>query len=491
MLRSRTGVALSLLALLLIACERGPDTASVRADLQGALDGMDDGLLRVIELKPQGTGPASAGDKLVSYSNVSLELQRDHDFGSWNGPTVGTLVSILGATAKGVSGIKDGGNAAGDRFYVYASAVYALDDGTWRYLGGGPPTPDSASPTGQVGAAASLVAQLEAVLARGQANEATSSAYLAERELAKALADIQQQIAQAEAGSVFASGPMGGEYAKIALGLSELAAARGLRLAVYHSDGSVENARLVHSGDVALGIVQSDVLALAYAAEGPFATGEPLFDIVALAALYPEPVHVIVPADSVVTKLDDLAGKRVAMGGPASGTRLTAQRVLEAHGMQLVDLGGIDDSDLETAAARLVRGDIDAMFATIGAPAGELRRLAVRRAIRLLPLDDAAVGELITKQRSYVRYVIPRSTYRGQLEAVPTVATTAVLVAPRSTLDSLVESVLQTMFFEFDYGAAGSLQGGLISPQTAMRGLPLPLHLAAQRFYADLQNSKR
>ena len=480
-------VTLALTALLLQACAERPEPESVRADLQRALDGMEDGLLRIVALNPQGTAPAPDDGGRVVYANVALELARDHDFGTWEGATVGTLASTLGATDKGVRGVKDGGNAAGDRLEVYASAVYAPRDGGWQFRGGGAPGQRAAASPLRAGEGSPLTTQLEAILARMQGNDDVSRARLVERAVTRALADIQRQLAEAESGGVIvAGGPAGGEYSTIARGLTSPFARRGTPLSVFHSDGSIENARLVNAGDVALGIMQSDVLALAHAGEGPFSTGAPLGELVALAALYPEPVHVVVPADSEIRTLSGLAGRRVSLGPTDSGTRYTAGRILEAHGLAASALGRVDDSDLETAAARLAGGEIDAMFATIGAPAGALRRLASRRAVRLLPLDVAALDALVAGARSYVRYVVPRSTYRGQRAPVPTVATTAVLVARRDADDALVASALDALFFGLDFEAAGSLQGKLIAPHTARRGLPVPLHPAAERFYAAL-----
>ena len=474
------------ITMLTAACDRGPGRPSMRDDLQRALDDMDKDLLRIVAINSQGSAPGPTANAIIAYVNLSLELQRDHDFGDWNGPTVGTLASTLGATDRGVRGIRDGGNAAGDRLLVYASAIYARHEEGWRYGGGADPAQGVPDAPRRIGEAPSLAAQLEEILARTQANAETSRARLLERKLSAALADVKREIAALELGAVVAGGPAGGEYAKISEALAQLAVARGMPLVRVNSAGSVENARLVDAGDVALGLVQSDVLALAFSGKGPFAAGEPLSKIVTLAALYPEPVHVVVAEDSSIAALGDLAGKRVAVGEPASGTRHSARQVLQAHGLVFDDLAIIDESDLERAASLLEKNKIDAMFVTIGAPAGELRRLASRRAIRLIGLDESAITNLVTRQRSYVRHAIARGTYRGQSSAVRTVATTAVLVTRTTTEDDFVKSILRVVFFELDYQAAGSFQGGLISPKTALRALPIPLHPAAEDYYAEI-----
>jgi len=71
---------------------------------------------------------------------------------------------------------------------------------------------------------------------------------------------------------------------------------------------------------------------LAAAGEGAFARGGPLATLRALASLFPEPVHLVVPARSEIRRVADLRGKRVAVGLPDSGTHHTGLAVLQAHG---------------------------------------------------------------------------------------------------------------------------------------------------------------
>jgi TRAP transporter TAXI family solute receptor len=81
---------------------------------------------------------------------------------------------------------------------------------------------------------------------------------------------------------------------------------------------------MVDRGEARLGLVQSDVAAAAVTGDGLFAATGPLRKLRAAAALFPEPVHVIVRADSGLQSIADLAGHRVVLGNVGSGTRYTA-----------------------------------------------------------------------------------------------------------------------------------------------------------------------
>ena len=49
-------------------------------------------------------------------------------------------------------------------------------------------------------------------------------------------------------------------------------------------------------------------------------------------ALYPEPLTIVARADAGVAGVEDLAGKRVALGEPGSGTRAIADALVAALG---------------------------------------------------------------------------------------------------------------------------------------------------------------
>ncbi len=53
----------------------------------------------------------------------------------------------------------------------------------------------------------------------------------------------------------------------------------------------------------------------------------------AIGALYPEPVQIVVPANSPIRGIQDLKGKTVVVGAAASGTELASRQIFAAYGM--------------------------------------------------------------------------------------------------------------------------------------------------------------
>jgi TRAP transporter TAXI family solute receptor len=222
---------------------------------------------------------------------------------------------------------------------------------------------------------------------------------------------------------------------------------------------------------------------MAAAGDGPFSQGRAVPSIRALGSLFPEPVHIVVSAASRIRTVADLRGKRVAIGARDSGTRADALAILGAHGLTEKDLAWVSDDGLEAAAGRLRAGEVDAFFATVGAPAREVQRLATLHPIRLVSLNPGAADDLVTRHPGLVRLVVPANTYPDQKEDVTTIAPTALLVTHADVTDAEVAVVLGLVFENPDYLAAGSAQGSKISKRTGLRGITIPLHPAASRYF--------
>jgi TRAP transporter TAXI family solute receptor len=259
--------------------------------------------------------------------------------------------------------------------------------------------------------------------------------------------------------------------------------AEGTLTKAVQSSGSKENLELLRAGKVDIALVQNNVAVQALLGAEPFAALGPQYNLQALASLFPEPLHVIVAADSGISSVQDLAGKRVDIGNPGSGSYLNAVALLTAAGIELADLGDVQETGLAGGLQLLDNGEIDAVIATIGAPARALQQAAADGRIRLLPLSIELQDLLTREGAGYIPIVLPPSTYPGQREPVPTVAVTALLAAGEALPKADVDRVLTALFDRIDFVGAGSAAGSLITPDTAQIGLTIPLHPAAIEYY--------
>ena len=490
-----------ILVLLTAACSRGPDETALKTELQQKIDkSFKPGLLELAGLKRQGSSPLPAAEsgapRVVVYYNATLRLKEGYDFKDWEGLSPATLANVLGGRERGVIGVKAKENQPGDLLRVYGSSIYersgdgwSADGGAQRDVSQAPADPGSAAPASD---SQRYLERLASQVNIGPPGIDARSDKIISEELDHALRVINRRRARAQELTTVASGPASGEYARVVEAVIGTLARSGrkVRAIGVETEGSIENALLLGRGQADYGLVQSDVAWLAVTGAGPFAADGPLTKLAALGSLYPEPVHIVVPAKSAIRSIEDLRGKRVDIGTPQSGTRINALAVLQAHRIAIKDLAEARGGGPQAAMQQMRVGQIDAFFTTIGAPARELSRLAAAHPIRLLPVSAAAAARLAADQPGLVRLMLPANTYPGQSEAVATVAAAALFVGTVDTPHDEVKALLELMFESTDYLAFGAAQGVKISKASGLRGIAIPLHPAAAEYFGKPVGAK-
>jgi TRAP transporter TAXI family solute receptor len=214
------------------------------------------------------------------------------------------------------------------------------------------------------------------------------------------------------------TGNVTGTYIKIGEDIKKIAEPSHISLQVFESAGSIQNVFDVRrKRGIQLGIVQSDVLDYIRDISDDNELKTIAAKLAAVYPLYKEEVHVL--GDLSLKTLQDLHGKRVAIGPQRSGTYLTAKTIFFQTGVtpsKEVFLGGKEALDA------LRKGEIDAMFYVAGAPATLFSESTTADdKFQLIGVDDKALD-------SYLTAVIPAGTYKWQESDVKTVAVKAVLI---------------------------------------------------------------
>jgi TRAP transporter TAXI family solute receptor len=486
---ARAGALLTLLAgvlLLSTRCSRGPDAADVRTALQEQLDAALGGrVLTVKSLVPAGSASLSGRDGRLKYFNAELEFARDYDFTNWNAHSVASLAALLGAGPKGVIGLKEGGNRAGDTLGVYGSAAFEKQGDRWTLVPlAQPPVPSAAEvPPAALTAAVrpqphevpppspahTEYAKLGELLTLPRAPGVTESdrEEILVEEFQRTRHAARLRLEQKADELTVAGGPPGGAYQETLIALDARAAAAGIALTTLTSAGSVENIRLLSDHRAQFALVQNDIADNAYAGSGRFA-GAPQRDLRSVASLFPETIQLVTRAQSGISSVTDLKGKRVGLGPIGSGTRANALAILAANGITEDMLGGALDDPIVEATRALADGRLDAFFITVHAPAPALQRLAAALPLAWVPIGPSR--ELIAS--GLVPITMPPETYPGQKTPIPTLAATALLVTREDVPPVQVERML-SLLFEGKH-TVDSAAVSRIALRTARSGVNLP-----------------
>lgn len=260
----------------------------------------------------------------------------------------------------------------------------------------------------------------------------------------------------------------------------------GLIATALSANGSVANVNAIAGGSLESGFSQSDVATWAQTGTGIWQDREPVEKLRAIASLYPETIHLVASAGSGIESVDDLAGKRVSLDEPGSGTLVDARIILNAHGLSEED---IEASFLkpDQAAERMRDGAMDAFFFVGGFPAGAIAELASQHDITLVPIAGEEAAGIIGEYTFFAENIVPAGTYEGVEDEVTTLSVGAQWVTSADQPEDLVYSITESLWNDSTRKLldAGHLKGKMITLDTALDGVGIPLHPGAKRFYRE------
>jgi TRAP transporter TAXI family solute receptor len=300
--------------------------------------------------------------------------------------------------------------------------------------------------------------------------------------------------AQAEELSI-ATGGTGGVYFPYGGGLAEVINrhVEGASASAEVTGASVENVALIARFDSDLALALSDTVYAAFHGEGPF-EGRQVGELRALASIYPNAVQIVTLADSGITGLDDLRGKRVSVGAPGSGTEVSAQTLLEANGITYDDINEQRLNFNETADA-LRDGDIDAGFWSVGPPTSSIMNLANTRDIDLVALTDAQITAATAVQPVFAPYTLRAGIYDGITDPVLTISTPNVLIVHADMDDELAYSITRAMYENVSELIAIHPAANDTTIEFSIAATPIPFHAGALRYLeevgAEVQDHQR
>jgi len=270
---------------------------------------------------------------------------------------------------------------------------------------------------------------------------------------------------------VMSTGGEGGAYHVFGQRYQAILARDGVKLELRPSSGALENVARLRDPESGV--------SLAFVQGGAAHAGDPPV-LETLGSMYYEPLWVFYRAAKPLDRINELEGKRIAVGPEGSGTRQLALAVLDASGLRsgnvtLVDLAG------PAAADALIAGAVDAVFIVAGTEAPDVARLIRAKGIRLMSFSRASA--YVARLPYLHKLTLPRGALDlvNDLPAadISLVAPTANLVASESLHPAIAYLVLQAAQ-EVHSGPGPFHRAGEFPAPT---GVDFPLSDQAERFY--------
>jgi len=260
---------------------------------------------------------------------------------------------------------------------------------------------------------------------------------------------------------------------------------RGMIATAVATDGSVANVAGIVSGRMQSAFVQSDVAYWASNGTGIYEGRAKLDELRAIANLYPESIHVVARKDAGINRVGDLRGKRVSLDERGSGTLVDARLILAAYGLSEADVKA-EHLKSRQAGDKLKEGGLDAFISVSGWPEGAIAELAASTSIDLIPIDGPEAESLIRQYNFFSADEIPDDAYKN-IASVKTISVNAIWATSSKQPDDLIYNVTSALWNDNTRKLldSGHAKGRAIRLETAVRGLGIPLHVGAEKFYRE------
>jgi hypothetical protein len=282
------------------------------------------------------------------------------------------------------------------------------------------------------------------------------------------------------------TGGLLGVYHPIGKALAEAVTAAsvapGLIAVAQTSGGSVANVKALAAGEIEAGLVQADSAHRALNGEGPFASVEGASEIRAVAGLYPERLQIVTRRDAGISSVADFRGKSVSLDENGSGTLAVMRIVLAVYGLTEEDFQPVYLKP-EFTRERLAQGKLQGFCLMAGTPTKAIQDIFGDNHA-LVPVSTDIAREIGRSHPYLAPGLIPAGTYPGVTET-PSIEVRALLVVRADMDEDLVHDITAAIWQEQSLATLRSAhsQGNFITPGTALKGLSIPLHEGARRYY--------
>ncbi|CAH0537639.1 hypothetical protein VMF7928_01212 [Vibrio marisflavi CECT 7928] len=247
---------------------------------------------------------------------------------------------------------------------------------------------------------------------------------------------------------------------------------------------SVENVIKVALHKQLVGIAMENVVLQAHEGHKPFP--KPM-DVSVLFALYPNVVQFIVPADSDITSIKQLKGKKVSLGAAGSGTRVSSINILKALGISESDVDGQALNYSATTSA-LANGQIDAGVIVGSLKVGAITELALTRDIRILSFTPEELAEISAAYPYYERIDAPTGIYKN-VKAFSAPAVWNVLVVNKDMDDEMAYELTKVAFENINKIRANIGLAEISDSEEIHQLTAFPLHPGTKKFVDEYTKS--
>ena len=257
--------------------------------------------------------------------------------------------------------------------------------------------------------------------------------------------------------------------------------AKGLEMVPVVTGGSVQNPKLVNKKEVDIAITNNNLAVLANKGAAMYKKSGKM-SLRAIGALHFSVLHMMTLNDSSINTINDLKGKRIAIGPAGGGTIPFTKQVLGLHGLTIKDIKPVFLSYAD-GFSQLADGNVDAAFALSGYPAGAVVQAQVNKKLKFIKLASGKMEQGLNKYKNYNKVVIPKSAYKTNEDGV-VFGVNNMLVADWGMDAVKVYKITKAIYGNMDEFRKINAYAKQINVKNSLK-LRIPLHAGAAKYFNE------
>jgi len=256
------------------------------------------------------------------------------------------------------------------------------------------------------------------------------------------------------------------------------------KMTVQSTGGSVDNARMVGTGELVFGMAVGDIAYQALKGEGPFKKAGP--KITSLFATYSSVSQWVVLDSSPIKTFADMKGKKIAVGMPASGSEVVSGAVIKAAGFEYPKDINPRYIGVAEGADGVRDGQIDVACQIGGVPTGGYLDLAQTKDVRFIPMTDKMIAILLKNMPAYSKIPLPANTYRGQTKDIASIGVKALFIANADIVSNeMAYNICKAVWENMDQVRSGHATLKAMTKDFIAKDLAVPLHPGAAKYWKE------
>ncbi len=295
---------------------------------------------------------------------------------------------------------------------------------------------------------------------------------------------------------ILATATTGGTFYPVGVAIStltntKLAESEQITMNAINSAGSGENIQLLKNKEADLAILQGLFGAMAWQGRGKY-EGKPEKDLRSISMLWENVEHFVISGQYIKTgnieDLKNLKGQSFSIGKRNSGTEISGRTILTELGLDVDNDLKLEYIGYKESSSALQNGRISGMNIPAGIPVTAITQAYAAMGSNKLTILEFTKEQLEKVNSTYPvwnNYTIPANTYPGQSKDIASISQPNFLVVRPDIDENIVYKITKNIYENLPFLQNIHKATLAMNLERAIKGLPVPLHPGAVKYYQE------